>query len=265
MKHLAQSKVPTGDGQLTEPRVAAVDLRGYGDSDKTPRGYDLTTAASDMVGVIRGLGYAQAIVVGHGYGGMIAWTLAAHNPDRVAGIVTIGSAHPLVQFRALLSAPHKQWRRVRRTLVAQLPRYPEAQIVKDNGAKAEQIFRTGVAPGFRDTDLYKHFAQKRRAAILVDKVAHLSAEYQRWPFRSHLRPEGSTFARTFPAQVSTPALVIEGSMDPDYQPLVTEKSAARSTAGHTELLYGVGHYPHIEDAPAVAELITSFMAKYWPC
>ena len=36
--------------------VAAVDLRGYGRSDKTPRGYDLTTAASDMAGAIRGLG-----------------------------------------------------------------------------------------------------------------------------------------------------------------------------------------------------------------
>src|SRR5699024_12769494 len=34
-------------------RLAAVDLRGYGRSDKTPRGYDLTTAASDMAGVIR--------------------------------------------------------------------------------------------------------------------------------------------------------------------------------------------------------------------
>nr|WP_255372553.1 alpha/beta fold hydrolase [Corynebacterium sp. CNJ-954] len=41
-------------------RVAAVDLRGYGRSDKTPRGYDLTTAASDMCGAIRALGHTDA-------------------------------------------------------------------------------------------------------------------------------------------------------------------------------------------------------------
>ena len=264
MEQLAHSAVTTSDGQFTEPRVAAVDLRGYGDSDKTPRGYDLTTAASDMVGVIRGLGYAQAIVVGHGYGGMIAWTLAAHDPDRVAGLVTIASAHPLVQFRALLFTPQKQWRRMRRTLAAQLPRYPESQMVKDDGAKAERIFRTGVAPGFRDTELYQRFARKRREAILVDKVAHLSAEYQRWPFRSRLRPEGASFERSFPAQVPAAVLAIEGSMDPDFRSNVAQKSVARSSAGQVELLYGVGHYPHIEDAPTVAELITDFAAEHWP-
>lgn len=263
MDELSQSAVTTASGQFTEPRVAAVDLRGYGESDKTPRGYDLTTAASDMVGVIRGLGYSQAIVVGHGYGGMIAWTLAAHEPDRVAGLITIGSAHPLVQFRALLLTPQKQWRRMRRTLMAQVPRYPESQMVKDEGSKAERIFRTGVAPGFRDTELYHRFAQLRREAMLVDKVAHLSAEYQRWPFRSRLRPEGGAFERSFPAQVPVPVLAIEGSMDPDFRIQLAEKSVARSVDGQVKLLYGVGHYPHIEDAPEVAELITDFVSAHW--
>ena len=46
-------------------RVAAPDLRGYGASDKPPRGYDLITAASDAAGLVRSLGEANAVVVGH--------------------------------------------------------------------------------------------------------------------------------------------------------------------------------------------------------
>src|SRR6201986_3044568 len=46
-------------------RAVAADLRGYGGSDKPPRGYDLVTAASDAAGPIRALGAAHAIVGGH--------------------------------------------------------------------------------------------------------------------------------------------------------------------------------------------------------
>ena len=51
--------------------AVAVDLRGYGDSDKPPRGYDLWTLAGDVAGLIRALGEPSARVVGHGWGGMI--------------------------------------------------------------------------------------------------------------------------------------------------------------------------------------------------
>ena len=52
-------------------RAVAVDLRGYGGSDKPPRGYDLVTAAADAAGLVRALGEANAIVVGHGLGGLV--------------------------------------------------------------------------------------------------------------------------------------------------------------------------------------------------
>ncbi len=58
-------------------RAVAADLRGYGGSDKPPRGYDLITAAADAAGLIRALGEANAVVVGHDWGGLAAWTLAS--------------------------------------------------------------------------------------------------------------------------------------------------------------------------------------------
>ena len=93
--------------------------------------------------------------------------------------------------------------------------------------------------------------------MLADKVAHLSSEHQRWLFRMRLRPEGFIFDRSFPAQINIPVLQINGSMDPSYSARSAEKSLRRTAHADSEsvLLYGVGHYPHIEDPPAIAELI----------
>lgn len=236
-------------------RLAAVDLRGYGRSDKTPRGYDLTTAASDMAGVIRGLGHTTATVVGHGYGGMVAWTLVAHNPERVRSFVTLSAINPLLRFRRILIQPFSQPHFAHRLLSAQLPRLPERKLLADNAAAAEKIFREGVAPGFRDTDAYFRSAALRREAMQVDKVAHLSCEYLRWPFRSRFRPEAMRFERTFPATTPVPLLAVYGSMDPVYDESLAQKSARKADTAEHKVLFGVGHYPHVEDPPSVAELL----------
>ena len=236
-------------------RLAAVDLRGYGRSDKTPRGYDLTTAASDMAGVIRGLGHTTATVVGHGFGGMGAWTLVAHNPERVRSFVTLSAINPLLRFRRILAQPFSQPHFARRLLSAQLPRLPERKLLADNAAAAEKIFRAGVAPGFRDTDAYFRSATLRREAMQVDKVAHLSCEYLRWPFRSRFRPEAMRFERTFPATTPVPLLAVDGNMDPIYDESLAQKSARKADTAEHKVLYGVGHYPHVEDPPCVAELL----------
>ncbi|NJN31341.1 MAG: alpha/beta hydrolase [Synechococcales cyanobacterium RM1_1_8] len=76
-------------------KVVAPDLRGYNDSDKPAAGYDLETLGRDVKGLIQALGYEKARIVGHGWGGSIALSLAENFPQ-------------MVQSLALLSAPHPQ-------------------------------------------------------------------------------------------------------------------------------------------------------------
>src|ERR1700750_2242710 len=91
-------------------RAVAVDLRGYGGSDKPPRGYDLVTAAADAAGLVRALGEANAIVVGHGLGGLIGWTLAAYYPKVIRRLAVISMGHPLRMRASVLGDPLRQGR-----------------------------------------------------------------------------------------------------------------------------------------------------------
>ena len=58
-------------------RAVAMDLRGYGGSDKTPNGYDPVTLAQDVAGVVKTVGGRPAVLVGHGWGGYVGWATAA--------------------------------------------------------------------------------------------------------------------------------------------------------------------------------------------
>jgi len=85
-------------------RAVAPDLRGYGGSDKPPRGYDAFTLASDVAGMVRALGARDAIVIGHDWGGYAAWCTAVLHPASVRGIVVLAAPHPL-RFRNALRWP----------------------------------------------------------------------------------------------------------------------------------------------------------------
>lgn len=77
-------------------RVAAIDTRGYNRSDK-PDGqssYDMSLLVSDVVAVIKDLGYEEATVVGHDWGGVIAWNVAFSRPEIVKNLVILDLPHP---------------------------------------------------------------------------------------------------------------------------------------------------------------------------
>jgi epoxide hydrolase 4 len=75
-------------------KVVVPDLRGYNDSDKPANGYDLDTLTQDILGLIRNLGFNKAHIVGHGWGGMIAWNLAQNFPESIQSLALLSAPHP---------------------------------------------------------------------------------------------------------------------------------------------------------------------------
>lgn len=90
--------------------VVAIDQRGYNLSDK-PAGvenYDLRLLVGDVVAVIKHLGQEKAIVVGHDWGGMVAWQVAMNVPQVVDRLIILNLPHPRGLSRELAHNPEQQ-------------------------------------------------------------------------------------------------------------------------------------------------------------
>ena len=91
-------------------RVAALDLRGYNRSDK-PQGvqaYEMPKLMGDVAAVIAAEGEGSAIVVGHDWGGAIAWNVAMFRPELVEALVILNLPHPAGLTRELTTNPQQQ-------------------------------------------------------------------------------------------------------------------------------------------------------------
>lgn len=136
-------------------KVVALDLRGYNTSEKPKEksAYVMAEFIQDIRGVITGLGYDRAIVVGHDWGGAIAWSFAYAYPDMVERLVILNMPHP-AKFAQGLRTP-QQLLRSSYIFFFQLPFIPEWLIQLNNYHMLEWAFR-GMAvqkDTFADADI----------------------------------------------------------------------------------------------------------------
>ncbi|HEY2442579.1 MAG TPA: alpha/beta hydrolase [Streptosporangiaceae bacterium] len=242
-------------------RAVAADLRGYGGSDKPPRGYDLETAASDAAGLIRALGEANAVVVGHDWGGLVAWTMGSYFPKMIRRLAIVSVPHPLRLRGAILSDPLGQGKRLGYVLGFQLPRIPERRLREHDARLVGRMLREWSGPGWPPPETERRY----RRAMLVPSVAHSALEYHRWFVRSRLRPDGLRYARQMRSPIQAPTLQLHGSLDRCVLP-----RSARGSSRHVEAPYrwrlidGAGHYPHEERPERFNDELNGWLADPEP-
>ncbi len=233
-----------------------MDLRGYGDSDKTPRGYDPVTLADDVAGVIEGLGADSATLVGQGWGGYVGWAVSAAHPERVNGLCAVGAPHPselLHPARGLLTkAP------LAHLVAMQVPWLPERRIMA--GDYVERHLRSWSAPG-------SAFPSPAEVARYRDALAswpspHCALEYHRWLWRSRLRADGRAFARLMRRPIRTGVLQVNGSHDPAVHPLAIASSRRHVQGDYGEAVIGnAGHFPPEERPDEFARLLIDWIVR----
>ena len=236
-------------------RVAALDLRGFGASDKPPRGHDTWTTSGDTAAVIRSLGAEDAVVVGHGLGGWIGWATAYLHPHVCRALVTVSMPHPRVMRRALLSMP-RQVVAGRFLAGMQPPVVPQREMAKVG--YVEGRLRSGSGSARRWPEPFPSPEEVRRysAALAQPFVADCAAEHYRWLVRSQVRASGRRLAAALRAPLPLDVLALHGAEDPVVLPGLMPRSAgyvAGTFSAHT--LGGVGHFVP-EEAP---ELTTALL------
>jgi pimeloyl-ACP methyl ester carboxylesterase len=245
-------------------RAVAVDLRGYGDSDKPPRGYDGWTLAGDVAGLIKALGEHEAHVVGHDWGGLIGWTVAAMHPRLVRSLTVVSAPHPLALRTAIRRSALRlrggQARAFGPVFSAQLPIAPERSLLAEGAEAVERLLRRWSGPDWPESESFLEAVAANRAAMRVPGVAHSALEYFRWAVRSQARTDGRRFAEEVSRRLTVPVLQVHGGADP-YLLENTALASSRWLGPHSRYrgLPGVGHFPHQEAPEAVSTTLIEFL------
>jgi len=232
-------------------RAAAMDLRGFGASDKPPRGYDTMTSAADVAGVIRSLGATDAVVVGHDLGGWIAWSMPTLSPPTVRAVAVLSAAHPLQTYRAFRSPT--QLAALRHVFGYQVPMRPERRFTEQ--MQVEHVLQSWAGDGWPGEEERRRYSD----AMRIPFVAHSAMEYYRWGFRSIPRQDGRRFMTAVRRKIGVPVLHLHGSHDRVSLPQEAAASSQWVNAPYRfELLDGVGHFP-AEEAP---QRVNSFLLAW---
>lgn len=148
-------------------KVVAPDLRGYNDSEKpeSQSAYVMAEFIQDIKGLIEGLGYDRCFLVGHDWGGAIAWNFAYAHPEMVEKLIVLNMPHP-AKFAQGIRTP-QQLIRSSYIFLFQLPWLPEFLIQLNDFQALESAF-VGMAVNKSafsrsDLDAYKDAFAKRGA------------------------------------------------------------------------------------------------------
>lgn len=167
-------------------KVVALDLRGYNDSDKPDQqsAYVMEEFIKDVKGVIEGLGYDRCVLVGHDWGGAIAWSFADAHPAMVERLIILNMPHPAKFAQGLLTP--QQLVKSSYIFFFQLPLLPELVIQLNDFQALEQALR-GTAvnkAAFSDADIetYKNAFAKR--GVLTAALNYYRNIFQGWLERS---------------------------------------------------------------------------------
>ena len=218
-------------------RAIAPDLRGYGESDRPRRGYDLGSLADDVAGLIDGVCGGKAALVGHDWGGAIAWHAAARHAARLETAVAIDCPHPAAMARALLTN-RRQLRRSWYMFFFQLPVVPALWLARNDGANLGAMWRTDAEPS--------ELVRAERAAVA--RVGSLAGPlaYYRTAFRQNASSLITGRSRYEDAASRVPVTLIWGAED---RCLGVELMAGHERYAQqlrTHVVPGAGHFVHQE-------------------
>ncbi|BAY19004.1 alpha/beta hydrolase fold protein [Anabaenopsis circularis NIES-21] len=229
-------------------QVVALDLRGYNDSEKPKEqsAYVMDEFIKDVEGVIKGLGHEKCILLGHDWGGAIAWCFAYAHPEMLEKLIVLNLPHP-AKFSQGLSTP-QQLLRSWYMFLFQLPVIPEFLLQAfDYQPIAQTIQGTAVnknAFTASDLEAYKKAAAKSGALTAM-------LNYYRNIF-SHFLPSKNW------GILNVPTLLIWGENDTALGKELTYGTDAYVSNLQIQYIPNCGHWVQQEQPQLVNRYISEF-------
>ncbi|MBO0951011.1 alpha/beta fold hydrolase [Fibrella forsythiae] len=235
-------------------RVWAPDQRGYNLSDKPVgiRAYTIDKLVADVVGLIDEAGREKATVIGHDWGAIVAWWLAATYPDRLHRLSCLNVPHYAVMHRFLNKSP----RQLVRSWYAgffQIPWLPEWLSQRGNWWLMTRALQRTSRPGtFADTDLDAYRKAWSQTGPTGDTAFRTMINWYR-ALAQHHPPLPAH------AQITVPTLLIWGSRDAFLLRDMAQPSIDLCLNGRLVFIESATHWVQHEEADSVNNLLIHFL------
>ena len=238
-------------------RVVAPDMRGYAESDK-PAGYDAylgDALSGDVAGLIAACGEERAVVVGHDWGGAVAWMTALRRPEVVDKLVILNAPHPAAFLRGIRQP--SQMLRSSYMVFFQLPNVPELALSAGNFMGLKNILRGATQrPGaFTEEDLERYAEAFRRPGALTGGLAYYRAMGRRM---ATARQAGAMPAHGERRTVTAPTLVIWGRNDPALGTALADPGPKLVPNRRVVFVEDASHFVQADAPDEVNELLIDF-------
>lgn len=236
-------------------RVVAPDMRGYNLSDKPSgtRAYRVERLAADIAQLVDRLGEDQAAVVGHDWGGFVAWWFAMLHPDRLSRLSILNCPHPEYQLAMMRS--RLQLRKSGYMIFFQLPFVPERQLLANGGAILRKLFRhdTQREGAFSESDIDRYIQ------AMSGDTTHAALNYYRallrrspWGLKKKLRP------------IDKPVQIIWGGRDRHLGREFSRPSAPMARELRYDLIDDASHWVQVDRPAKVNARLKEFLDPLGP-
>lgn len=245
--HTWRSQIP----YLAEKyHVVAIDMRGYNLSDKPKevKDYRIELIVNDVKEIIKDLGYEKANIVGHDWGGAIAWSFAAMYPEHLNKLIILNSPHPVGMVKAMktsLQLLHSWY-----ILFFQLPAIPELSLsLNDYKVAAENLKKTSANPSiaFTEEDTSRYISSIKVPGALSAMINY---------YRALLRYGIGVRIR----KIENPTLIIWGEKDVFLLKDVNQNIEKYVSDVKIEYIPEASHWVHRDAPDKVNKIIDDFLS-----
>lgn len=232
-------------------RVIVPDQRGYNQSDK-PKGveqYTLDKLTGDIAGLLDALGYADAYIVGHDWGAMVAWSMGIYHPARVRKLAVMNVPHPVVFQRTVRG----NWRQTLKSWYIgffQIPALPEFMLSMGGYAVAANAIKgSGKPTTFSDAEMVKYKEAWGREGATTGMLNWYRAIVQK------PRPKADN------VRLTMPTLLIWGKNDVALSVDMAQPSIELCDDGKLVIIEDATHWVQHDAPERVNGLLLDFLAQ----
>lgn len=245
--------------------VVAPDLRGYNKSDKPDgvKNYSTQLLVQDIIGLIKGFGKDSATIVGHDWGGAIAWNMAMMIPKSVSKLIILNCPHPIPLLEAFWSMRFQQLQKSWYVFFFQLSNVPEDVLSRNNYETLQRMMKSSFVnrSALTDKDLEKYIEAWSQPGALAAAINYYRANWNITNILTMSDSQKEAILQRFP-KIKCPTLVIWGEKD-----VALDKSLNLDIEKYieneiqTNYISNAGHWVHIEVPEQVNTLIHNFLSN----